>query len=169
MKISCLLLATGILNLMPLASTAQEVVLYANSEVKVGWVRGTDFSKYKTYAWGTTYQVTTDPKHPTEDIDAALQAKGLHKVAMDANPDLIAAFSGGNRLVYPIRDDMGSIGDAVKQGTLVVELADSQLKKAVWWGIVEDTLTNNPNKDIPLFQKRISKMFQKYPPKTKKK
>jgi Domain of unknown function (DUF4136) len=168
MKISCLLLATGILNLMPLASMAQEVVPYVKSEVKVDWVPGTDFSKYKTYAWGTTYQVTTDPKHPTEDIDAALQAKGLQKVAMDANPDLIAAFSGGNRLVWPIRSSY-SMGSVTKQGTLVVQLADSQLKKAVWWGIAEDTITDNPDKDIPLFQKRISKMFQKYPPPTKKK
>ena len=112
MRNSCLLLAMGILNLMPLSSTAQEqeVVPYAKSEVKVDWVRGTDFSKYKTYAWGTTYQVTSDPKHPTEDIDAALQAKGLQKVAMNANPDLIAAFSGGNRLVYPIRKLLHWIG-----------------------------------------------------------
>lgn len=35
MKISYQLLAIGILYLMPLASTAQEVVPYANSEVKV--------------------------------------------------------------------------------------------------------------------------------------
>ena len=169
MRNSCLLLAMGILNLMPLASTAQdqEVVPYAKSEVKVDWVRGTDFSKYKTYAWGTTHQVTPDPKHPTEDIDAALQAKGLQKVAMDANPGLIAAFSGGNRLVYPIQGYLKN--PVVKQGTLVVQLVDSQLKKAVWWGIAEDALTDNPDKDIPLFQKRISKMFEKYPPPTKKK
>jgi hypothetical protein len=64
MKSSCELLAIGILYLMPLASTAQEVVPYANSEVKVDWVRGTDFSKYKTYAWGTPNQKAPDPNHP---------------------------------------------------------------------------------------------------------
>ena len=167
MRISCQLLAIGILYLMPLASTPQDVVPYAKSEVKVDWVRGADFSKYKTYAWGPSYQVTPDPKHPTEDIDGALQAKGLQKVGMDANPSLIVAFSGGNKLVYPIQGYLKN--PVVKQGTLVVELADSQSKKAVWWGIAEDTLTDDPGKDLPLIQKRISKMFEKYPPPTKKK
>jgi hypothetical protein len=50
---------------------AQEAVPYANPEVKVDWVRGTDFSKYKTYAWGTPNQKATDPNHPFEDIEAA--------------------------------------------------------------------------------------------------
>ena len=108
MKIICQLLAIGIFYLMPLASMAQDVVPYAKSEVKVDWVRGTDFSKYKTYAWGTTRQTTPNPKHPTEDIDAALQAKGLQKVEMDANPSLIVAFSGkgawqSTRYVRPSR------------------------------------------------------------------
>jgi hypothetical protein len=72
MKISYQLLAISILYLMPLASRAQEVVPYANSEVKVDWVRGTDFSKYKTYAWGTPDQRAPDPNHPLDDIDDAL-------------------------------------------------------------------------------------------------
>ena len=38
---------------MPLACIAQEVVPYAKSEVKVDWVRGTDFSKYKDLCMGT--------------------------------------------------------------------------------------------------------------------
>jgi hypothetical protein len=34
----------------------------------------------------------------------------------------------------------------VKQGTLVVELANPQLKKVVWWGVGEDTLTGDRDK-----------------------
>jgi len=166
MRISYQLIAIGILSLMPLTSMAQEVVPYANREVKVDWVRGTDFSQYKTYAWGTAHQMTPDSKHPTEDIDAVLQAKGLQKVRMDANPGLIVAFNGGGKLVYPIQGYLKN--PVVKQGTLAVELADSQSKKAVWWGIAEDTLTDNPDKDLPTIQRAISKMFQKYPPPAKK-
>jgi hypothetical protein len=146
---------------------AQEVVPYAKSEVKVDWVQGTDFSKCKTYAWGTSRQMTPDPKHTIEDIiEANLQSKGLKKVGMDANPGLIVAFSGGNKLVYPIQGYLKS--PLVKQGTLVVELVDPQLKKAVWWGIADDTLTDNPDKYVALIEKRVSKMFEKYPPPTKK-
>jgi len=71
--------------------------------------------------------VTPDPKHPIEDIEAALQAKGLHKVGMDENPGIIVAFSSGNKLVYPIQGYLKN--PVVKQGTLVVELADSQSKR----------------------------------------
>jgi Domain of unknown function (DUF4136) len=162
-RIGCPLLAIGILCLMPSASMAQEAELYAKNQIKVDWNRGTDFSKYKTYAWGETQQITPDPKHTLEGaIDAALQAKGLHEVGMDANPSLIVSFSGGNKLVYPIRNYMAN--PAVKEGNLVVELADPQLKKAVWWGIAYGTLTDNADKYVTLIQKTISKMFQKYPP-----
>jgi Domain of unknown function (DUF4136) len=162
MKLNYQLLTIGILYLMPLASRAQEVVPYANSEVKVDWVRGTDFSKYKTYAWGTPNQKAPDPNHPLDDIDAALQAKGLQKVGMDANPGLLVAFSVGNKQVYVLRHIAKN--PIVKQGTLVVELADPQLKKAVWWGIADDTMTDNPDKDLPVIQRAISKMFKRYPP-----
>jgi hypothetical protein len=35
---------------------------------------------------------------------------------------------------------------------------------AVWWGILENTLTGNSKKDFGMADKRISQMFQKYPP-----
>jgi len=166
MTIKWQLPALGILCLIPLTSTAQEVVPYAKSEVKVDWVRGTDFSKYKTYACETTHATTATMKHAREDIGTALQAKGLQKVEMDANPSLIVAVSGSGKLAYAI-EGFWSLRE-IKQGTLVVELADAQSKKAVWWGIADEALTDNPDKDVPMVQKKISKMFEKYPPPTKK-
>lgn len=165
MRIGCPLLAISIVCLTPLASIAQEVVPYAKDQVKVDWLRGTDFSKYKTFAWGATQQMTPNP-HPRVDIEAALQAKGLQEVGMDASPNLIVAFSGGNKLVYAIQKYPSK--PIVKEGDLVVQLADPQLKKAVWWGIAYGTLTDNGDKDVTLIGKKVSKMFEKYPPPTKK-
>jgi hypothetical protein len=148
---------------MSLATAAQDVE--AKPDVKVNWVRGTDFSKYRTYAWGTSHQKTPDPawnQHLIEDIDAALQAKELHKVEMDGNPNLIVAYDAGTKPAYSI-EGLTEVKE-VKEGTLVVELVDSQFKEAVWWGIANDTLTNKPEKDLPMVQKRISKMFKQYPP-----
>ena len=159
-------LAICILCLTALVSIAQEVVPYAKDQVEVDWVRGTDFSKYKTYAWGATQQMTPNP-HPRIDIQAALQAKGLQEVGMDASPNLIVAFSGGNKLIYALQRYPKN--PIVKQGDLVVELADPQLKKALWWGIAYGILTDAADKDIPLIQKKISKMFEKYPPPTRQK
>jgi hypothetical protein len=56
----------------------------------------------------------------------------------------------------------------VKQGTLIVELADPQLKKAVWWRIADDAPADNPEKNVALIRKKVSKMFEKYPPPTKR-
>ena len=85
---------------------------------------------------------------------------------MDANPNLIVVFSGGNKLVYAIQRYPKN--PIVKEGDLVVQLADPQLKKAVWWGIAYGTLTDTGDKDITLIGKKVSKMFEKYPPPTKK-
>jgi hypothetical protein len=85
-------------------------------------VRGTDFSRFKTYAFRSASQKTPDPKHPVEDIEAALLAKGLQKVGMDDNPDLVVAFGVGHELVYPIQNYLKT--PVVKQGTLTIELAD---------------------------------------------
>jgi hypothetical protein len=164
MTISCRLLAIGIMCLTPAGSIAQNpdvVQPYAKSTVKVDWIRGTDFTKYKTYAWGTSHTMTPDPNHSIDlMIETALKAKGLSRVEMDANPSLIVAMNAGNRLVYTIQDNYGII----KQGSLVVELADPKLKKAVWWGIAEEALADKHDKDLSMIQKKISKMFKKYPP-----
>ena len=164
MRIGFQILAVGILSLVPVASMAQDVEPYAKSDVKVDWVRGTDFSKYKTYAWGISHPATPGLEHTIQGmIDAALIEKGLQRVGMDANPSLIVAYSTGNKLVYAIQ---GS--SIVKQDTFVVELADPQLKKPVWWSVGHDIVTDNPDKDVPLIQKRILQMFKKYPPPAKK-
>ena len=166
MKIGCQLLLVGIMCLVALTAKAQGTQeVEAKSDVKVNWVRGTDFSKYKTYAWGTSHQKTPNAvwnQHLVEDIDAALQAKGLHKVEIGGNPNLIVAYDAGTQPAYSIWD-LTEVKE-VKEGTLVVQLVDSQYGKVVWWGIADDTLTNKPEKDFPMVQKRISKMFKQYPP-----
>lgn len=51
MKIRYRALLAVIVGFVSLASVGQVVEPYAASDVKVNWVHGTDFSKYKTYAW----------------------------------------------------------------------------------------------------------------------
>jgi len=148
---------------MPFVSMAQEVVPYPKSDIKVDWVRGTDFSKFKAYAWGPSHLATPSLEHTVQGlIDAALQKKGLQKVGMDASPSLLVAFSGGNKLLYSIQGFKN-----VKQGTLVVQLADPQSKAAVWWGIWDDPVADTSDKYVAAVQRTIPKMFKKYPPPTK--
>jgi len=170
MKIIWHILLAGMMCLMSLTSAAQDTQeVEGKSDVKVDWIRGVSFSKYRTYAWGTSHQKTPDPiwnQHLVEDIDGALQAKGLRKVETSGSPDLIVAYAAGTQLAYSISDL--TVVSKVKEGTLMVELVDPQLGKTVWWGIADDTLTDKPEKDLPMVRKRISKMFKRYPPPTEK-
>ena len=162
MKISGQLIALAILYLTPLASLPQDdVELYPKSSVKVDWVQGTDFSKYHTYTLKTSSKVTPDQQQTAEGVvDATLQAKGLQKVGMDASPSLIVVLKGGSRQIYTL----DSNGSPVKKGTLIVELMDPKLEKVIWWGTAEDIFSDNPTKALHLLQKKVSKMFEKYPP-----
>jgi len=52
---------------------------------------------------GTPDQKAPDPKHPLEDIEAAMQAKGLQKAGQDENPGLLVGFSVGSKQVFVIQ------------------------------------------------------------------
>lgn len=150
-------------------------VLASAQQVNVDWQRGNDFSKYKTYAWGVG-------AHPIQDslwnqriigmVDGQLQAKGLQKVTLDDNPDLIVVYSAGlqqNVSYYGYRTGWwmasGSIQQVIEnEGTLVVDLLDPQQRMTVWRGTATDTLSDKSEKNINKAQKMVNKMFQKYPP-----
>ena len=144
-------------------------------QVNVDWQRGTDFSKYKTYAWGVG-------AHPLQDslwnqrilgmVDTQLAAKGLQKVALDQNPDLIVVYNAGVQQNVSYQgysmgwfNRMGSIDQVIEnEGTLVVDLLDPQQKMTVWRGTASETLSDKSDKNISKVQKMVNKMFQKYPP-----
>jgi Domain of unknown function (DUF4136) len=63
-------------------------------KVNVDWDKGTNFTGYKTYAWGNN----TPVKNPlfndrvTAGIESQLAAKGLQKVDAKENPDLVVMY-----------------------------------------------------------------------------
>lgn len=144
-------------------------------QVNVDWQRGTDFSKYKTYAWGVG-------AHPIQDslwnqrilgmVDTQLAGKGLQKIALDQNPDLIVVYNAGVQQNVSYQgysmgwfNRMGSIDQVIEnEGTLVVDLLDPQQKMTVWRGTASETLSDKSDKNINKVQKMVNKMFQKYPP-----
>ena len=87
----------------------------------------------------------------------------MQKLAKDANPSLTVSYDAGNEPQYVIQEH-----SAVNEGTLIVELADPLVKKAVWWGVAENSLTGKSDKDVSMVYKKIQKMFEKYPPPAKK-
>ena len=145
-------------------------------QVSVNYNHSQSFSGYKTYAWASNnanqVQNSILAQVAQQDIDAALQGKGLQKVQESQNPDLIVLASGGLRQqtsysAWGMRGIGGGMGGITPQqnveGTLVVDLHDSKSQSLVWRGIAQDTLSNNGNKNQQMVQNAINKMFKQWP------
>jgi len=106
-----------------------------------------------------------------QDIEAAMQQKGLQKVEENQTPDLILAASGGEREqtswnAWGMRGIGGGMGGISPQqnieSTMVVSLYDTKAKELVWRGIAQDTLSNNGDKNQKMVEKAVQKMFKQW-------
>jgi len=145
-------------------------------QVSVNYNHSQDFTQFHTYAWEIN-----DPNRiansilaqsAVSDIDNALQGKGLSKVDISANPDLIVMVSGGLKQqtsysAWGMRGIGGGMGGITPEqnveGTLVVSIYDAKQKALVWRGIGQDTLSNNGNKNQKTVANAVQKMFKQYP------
>ena len=70
-------------------------------QVSVNYNHQANFSQYHTYAWGSnnTNQIQNSilAQVAQQDINAAMQGKGLQMVQESQNPDLILVANGGER------------------------------------------------------------------------
>ena len=169
---------TFVLTLMLLSAAT----LFAQ-KVNVDWDRGTDFSKFKTYAW----QPSPDPAKELWDqrvidgVNQQLQAKGFQLVT--ANAQLWVVYTAH------IKHEQQEVGTGYnmgpgwgwgywggpttttyntytyKEGTLVVEIADNNGRTLLWRGSATDTLADNSDKNIKKLNNAISKLFKNFPPK----
>jgi Domain of unknown function (DUF4136) len=161
--------------LMMLISLVSVVAL--GQKVNVDWQRGDDFSKYKTYAWGTSPHPIQDPlwnQRIVGFIDDQMAQKGFTKVDPGATPDVLVVYNAGVKQNVSLEgysmgwyNTMTSVQQVVEnEGTLVVDLADPHKKMVVWRGMASQTLSDKSNKNIEKVQKMVKKMFEKYPPKS---
>ncbi len=145
-------------------------------QVSVNYNHGQSFAQYHTYAWGSNnanqIQNSILAQVAQQDIDAAMQAKGLQKVQESEKPDLILTANGGMKqetsyTAMGMRGIGGGMGSITPQqnveGTLIVDLYDAKTQSLVWRGIGQDTLSNNGNKNQQEVQKAIQKMFKQWP------
>jgi hypothetical protein len=145
-------------------------------QVSVNYDHGASFSQYHTYAWGSnnTNQIRNSilAQVAQQDINGAMQSKGLQMVQESQNPDLILTASGGEREqtsynAWGMRGIGGGMGGITPQqnveATMVVSLYDAKQQSLIWRGIAQDTLSNNGNKNQEMVQKAINKMFKQWP------
>ena len=53
-------------------------------------------------------------------------------------------------------------------GTLVVDLFDTNTKRLLWRGSASDTLSAKSGKNIKNLDRDVAKMFERFPPQTRK-
>jgi Domain of unknown function (DUF4136) len=151
-------------------------VVAVGQTVSVNFNQSQSFSQYHTYAWGSnnTNQIQNSilAQVAQQDIDAALQAKGLQKVQEDQKPDLLVTANGGMKqqtsyTAMGMRGWGGGMGSITPQqnviGTMIVDLYDSKTQSLVWRGIAQDTLSNNGGKNQKMVGSAVQKMFKQWP------
>ncbi len=151
-------------------------VIAVGQQVSVNYDQGQNFTQFHTYAVDITdpNQIANSilAQSAMSDVNNALQGKGLSKVEMSANPDLIVTVSGGLKQqtsysAWGMRGIGGGMGGITPEqnveGTLVVSLYSASQKSLVWRGIGEGTLGNNGGKNQQMVQKAVTKMFSQKP------
>ena len=144
--------------------------------VSVNYNQSQSFAGYHTYAWGSNNanQIKNSilAQVAMQNVDAALQGKGLQKVDENQTPDLIVTANGGMQqqtsyTAMGMRGFGGGMGTITPQqnviGTLIVDLYDAKTQSLVWRGMGQNTLSNNGNKNQQVVQKAVTKMFKQWP------
>jgi hypothetical protein len=131
----------------------------------------TDFTKYKTYAWGENHKAPNPMTDQSivEGIDAQLASHGLTKTT--ENPDLIVMYHTGvdQSLEWNSMGGFRGFGmqsgsvNKVYTGQLVIEIVDPAAKKYVWQGTASDTVSSDANKTQKELTKALTKMFSNFP------
>src|ERR1022692_563248 len=145
-------------------------------QVSVNYNHDASFSQYHTYAWGSNnknqIQNSILAQVAQQDINTAMQGKGLQMVQESQNPDIILTASGGEReqtsySAWGMRGIGGGMGgispEQNVEATLVVSLYDAKAQSLIWRGIAQNTLNNNGNKNQEMVEKAVTKMFKQWP------
>ncbi|HLW88951.1 MAG TPA: DUF4136 domain-containing protein [Terriglobales bacterium] len=148
----------------------------AAQQVSVNYNHNQSFAQYHTYAWGPENQNKIQnsilAQVAEQDINNAMQAKGLQMVQESQNPDLILTANGGLKQqtsysAWGMRGIGGGMGGITPEqnveGTMIVDLYDAKTQSLVWRGIAQNTLNNNGNKNQQMVEKAITKMFKQWP------
>jgi len=145
-------------------------------QVSVNYNHGVNFSQFHTYAWGSenTNQIQNSilAQVAQQDINNAMQSKGLQMVQENQNPDLILTANGGMREstsynAWGMRGIGGGFGGISPQqnvdASMIVSLYNPKTQELVWRGVAENTLNNNGNKNQEMVNKAVQKMFKQWP------
>jgi len=165
-------------------STASLVLIgtmAAAQNITYDFDRGTDFSRFRSYAWvpGTMLNDAINHNRVVNAVSAQLAAKGLTRVEVSAQPDVLVAyhatfdsdlringfasgwgpyrFGGGSGMAYT---------EEILTGTLAVDIVNATTKSIVWRGLAskEIDVKADASKRERNISRAAERLFKNYPP-----
>ena len=157
--------------------------------VQTNYDPGADFTKYKTYSWLETQQITSPfvRAHIEAAVDKQLQARGL--VRADKGADLKVAvhtrfsreitlslfsnswgYGWGWAPAYGYGDRTATTQvQEVPVGTLIVDLVDAARNELAWRGTATSELhsEDSAEKEHDVLDEAVRRLFERFPPKKK--
>ena len=177
---------------MQFVSVALLIALFIPSafgqKIKVGFDKGTDFSKYHTFSWPRAEhapEMTLRRMLVMGEIEHALNSKGLVRVE-EGGDVIVSGFGGfggemGGGSAEPIVPAYSTIAStsssmwtgqpaaaasAVLSSSLVLQMVEHSTGKLVWQGTVTQKIDmDNKAKTIERIKAAIVKLVERYPPK----
>jgi len=155
------------------------VSLAFGQKVRFDYDHNATFSKYKTFMWIKKPLTPQDPlmqQRIIDSVNAQLMAKGLRLV--ESNADLAVAVNVATQEKQTLNTFYDGLGgwawgmggvatttvDTYTEGTMVVDLFDTQTKKVVWRGTAEKDISSKPKKVSNEVEKAVEKLFKHFPP-----
>jgi Domain of unknown function (DUF4136) len=156
----------------------------ARAQTTIDYDGKVDFSRYKTYSWGTNTSsgnAAADTRI-METIDQRLKEAGWEKVQTGLGEVVVAAHAtvredtsvdafytgwgpGWGWTATNVGAGVGTVREQkLRVGTLVVDMFDASHKALIWRATVEGALSSKPEENLVKIDKAITRMFKKFPP-----
>ena len=153
-------------------------------KVQTDWDKNKNFASYHTYYWAKVESPNPLMNQRLQDaVDAQLEKKGWSKQQAGGDVAVIAlgmsstkkdlnTFYSGTGWGYGGwgAGGMGTSTTTVneyREGTLVLDMYDSNSRQLLWRGTATDTMSDKPEKNEKKLNKAVEKMFDKFPPESK--
>lgn len=145
---------------------------------------GTDFSKYKTYAYfkqgiDEADVSELDKKRILRALDAEMQAKGFTK---SQDPDVVVSFFTDSKERVDVYNNVGfgwggfgwggfgwggGFGNNVTtttEGVLYIDFIDGKNKELIWQGIGRAALKTRPQEKVERTNEMVREILMQFPP-----
>ncbi len=168
------------------------VVLSGCSSLSVvtDYSKEADFSKFKTFQYKESTMTFADTYPPAHNwvvnaIRGEMIAAGLTEV--DSEPDVYVSYYGEKkkstvnmaktvdaRKQYEDpdgfkehRQQVTTREVTVREGTILINMWDTGNKELLWWAEITDTISKNPERNMPTIKNGFSEAFENFPPASK--